>query len=357
MGAEGSRASSLLYHRQSPSAVLSIEAVGRRAGWPLVPNHPLAAAPPRAAELSAGGAVAGRSVVAGNANVTHLLVGRRRADESPLYRNAVGDELVYVQTAGRAETSFGRLAVGAGDYVVIPAARRTGGSLDGAPSELLVLEAAGHVDVPDALPRRRRASSGGRAVLRARHPRPAGRRTSADDGPTTAGRWCAPGRPHPAPIATTRSTSSAGTAASTRGRSRSATSSRSPAAIHQPPPVHQTFAGPGFVVCSFVPRPVRLRPRRGEGPVPPRQRRLRRGALLRRRRLHEPQGERHRRGVDHAAPGRVHPRTAARAAWRRASTRSRTEEVAVMVDTFDPLLLGPAGLATEDPDYWKSWSR
>jgi homogentisate 1,2-dioxygenase len=24
--------------------------------------------------------------------------------------------------------------------------------------------------------------------------------------------------------------------------------------IHQPPPVHQTFAGPGFVVCSFVPR-------------------------------------------------------------------------------------------------------
>ena len=24
--------------------------------------------------------------------------------------------------------------------------------------------------------------------------------------------------------------------------------------IHQPPPVHQTFAGPSFVVCSFVPR-------------------------------------------------------------------------------------------------------
>ena len=26
--------------------------------------------------------------------------------------------------------------------------------------------------------------------------------------------------------------------------------------VHQPPPVHQTFAGPGFVVCSFVPRPL-----------------------------------------------------------------------------------------------------
>ena len=35
----------------------------------------------------------------------------------------------------------------------------------------------------------------------------------------------------------------------------------------------------------------------------------------------------------------------------------RTDEVAVMVDTFDPLLLAPAALATEDPDYWRSWAR
>jgi homogentisate 1,2-dioxygenase len=37
--------------------------------------------------------------------------------------------------------------------------------------------------------------------------------------------------------------------------------------------------------------------------------------------------------------------------------QDRTEEVAVMVDTFDPLLLAPDALATEDPDYWRSWSR
>ena len=30
--------------------------------------------------------------------------------------------------------------------------------------------------------------------------------------------------------------------------------------LHQPPPVHQTFAGPGFVVCSFVPRPFDFHP-------------------------------------------------------------------------------------------------
>ena len=31
-------------------------------------------------------------------------------------------------------------------------------------------------------------------------------------------------------------------------------------AIHQPPVVHQTFAGPNFTVCSFVPRPYDFRP-------------------------------------------------------------------------------------------------
>ena len=53
--------------------------------------------------------------------------------------------------------------------------------------------------------------------------------------------------------------------------------------IHQPPPVHQTFAGPGFVVCSFVPRPYDFDPHVGQGAVPPRQRRLRRSPVLRRR--------------------------------------------------------------------------
>ena len=46
----------------------------------------------------------------------------------------------------------------------------------------------------------------------------------------------------------------------TRSRCRSTTSSPSSGRIHQPPPVHQTFAGPGFVVCSFVPRPYDFGP-------------------------------------------------------------------------------------------------
>ena len=30
--------------------------------------------------------------------------------------------------------------------------------------------------------------------------------------------------------------------------------------VHQPPPVHQTFQGPNFVICSFVPRKVDYHP-------------------------------------------------------------------------------------------------
>ena len=51
--------------------------------------------------------------------------------------------------------------------------------------------------------------------------------------------------------------------------------------IHQPPPVHQTFEGDGFVVCSFCPRPYDFDPERRARAVQPQQRRLGRGAVLR----------------------------------------------------------------------------
>jgi homogentisate 1,2-dioxygenase len=47
------------------------------------------------------------------------------------------------------------------------------------------------------------------------------------------------------------------------------------------------------------------------------------------------------------------------AAWEAAPSRvgQRTEETAVMLDTFKPLALGPAALATERTDYVLSWNR
>ena len=80
--------------------------------------------------------------------------------------------------------------------------------------------------------------------------------------------------------------------------------------------------------------PLRLRPERGEGAVPPRQRRLRRGAVLRRRRLHEPSRLGHRRRARSActrpasstarsrAASSARSTRSARASWRSCSTRS-----------------------------------
>ena len=50
--------------------------------------------------------------------------------------------------------------------------------------------------------------------------------------------------------------------------------------VHQPPPVHQTFEGDGFVVCSFCPRPFDFRSGSGARAVQPQQRGLGRGDLL-----------------------------------------------------------------------------
>ena len=64
------------------------------------------------------------------------------------------------------------------------------------------------------------------------------------------------------------------------------------------------------------------------------------------RRLHEPRRVRHRRRVDLAPPGRVRARSAARHRSRACIGRGRTEEVAVMVDTFRPL--GVTDVGAED---------
>jgi len=74
----------------------------------------------RTHELAVGGdLVTGRRLLVANDDVRILYAA---ADlPSALYRNAIGDELVYIED-GQAvlESVFGALAVGAGDYVVIP---------------------------------------------------------------------------------------------------------------------------------------------------------------------------------------------------------------------------------------------
>src|SRR5512144_2144974 len=126
MGEEGfSSDSSLLYHRGVPSAIVDSQ-VWELPDLCVTPNHPLKPRHLRLhglfpAETSGVDAVQGRRLVLGNGDVRISYV---VADVvSPYYRNAVGDECVYVeQGSGTVETVFGALSFRAGDYVVVPRA-------------------------------------------------------------------------------------------------------------------------------------------------------------------------------------------------------------------------------------------
>lgn len=127
MGEEGfSSDSSLLYHRHIPSALVAARS------WELpdqhlTPNDPLVPMHLKlhdlftASESVTTDAVTGRRLILGNSDVriSYAVVGVT----SPLYRNAVGDECVYVEEgAATVETVFGSLEVSAGDYIIIPRA-------------------------------------------------------------------------------------------------------------------------------------------------------------------------------------------------------------------------------------------
>ena len=154
MGQEGfSSNSSLLYHRHSPSALTAIEPAEialpeATADVPLTPRH---IRTPALAVVPGADLVTGRTVLLANDDVEVAWVDATA--DSRLYRTATGDELVFVQHGlGRLDSVFGRLDVGPGDYVVVPASTThrwlvTGDTGLGA----LVIASRGHVAPPAAL--------------------------------------------------------------------------------------------------------------------------------------------------------------------------------------------------------------
>ena len=355
MGVEGfSSDSALLYHRHLPTAITAAEAVDREPD-PLTPNHPLKPRHLRTHALKTGGDVVdGRQLLMANDDVRLSYVA---ADApSPLYRNAIGDEVVYVESgAARFESVYGALDVGQGDYVVIPTStthRWVGTGEE--PLRVLVIEASGHIAPP-----KRYLSNRGQFLenspycerdlrgpdepllveeedvdVLVRHRTGLTRFTYAHHPFDVVG-WDGHLYPYAFNIADFEPIT---------GR------------IHQPPPVHQTFEGPNFVVCSFVPRKFDYHP---EGiPAPYNHANVdsdemlfyvggdfmsRKGAGIELGSI-----SLHPSGFTHGPqPGSVEASIG----------KEATDELAVMVDTFRPLHLGPAALASEDDQYAWTWAR
>ncbi|MPZ89020.1 MAG: homogentisate 1,2-dioxygenase [Nitriliruptorales bacterium] len=357
-GEEGfSSDSSLLYHERIPTAITAADAVETEpdALWP---NHPLKPRHFRMHELKTGGdLVSGRQAVLANDDVRLSYVAADAA--SPLYRNAIGDEIVYIESGrGVLESVYGGLEVEPGDYLVVPASTThrwvpEPDSDDGALLRALVIEAGGHVGPPSRYLSQRgqflehapycerdlrapeqplMAEDPGEAQVLVRHRHGLTRYTYAHHPFDVVG-WAGCLYPYAFNIRDFEPIT---------GR------------IHQPPPVHQTFAGPNFAVCSFVPRKFDYHPL--SIPAPYNHANVDSDELLfyvggdfmSRKGAGIGLGSMslHPAGFTHGPqPGSVEASIG----------KEDTDEWAVMVDAFRPLHLGPGARAGEEDTYAWSW--
>ena len=266
MGEEGfSSDSSLLYHRHIPSGI-----VGAR-HWELpdqtlTPNEPLLPRHLKPHDLfseesaATADAVTGRQLLLGNGDVrlSYAQVGTT----SPLYKNAIGDECVYVERGSAlVETQFGALEASEGDYVIIPRATIHRWVLrEGESARLYFIEASSHIGPPkrflsrygqflEHAPYCERDLRGPTQPLlveeqdvdvyikhRGRGPSGiTGTIHTVPEHPFDVVGWDGCLYPYTFNI-----------------RDYMPITGK----VHQPPPAHQVFEGHNFVVCNFVPRKV-----------------------------------------------------------------------------------------------------
>lgn len=123
--------------------------------------------------------------------------------------------------------------------------------------------------------------------------------------------------------------------------------------VHQPPPVHQTFEGHNYVVCSFVPRLYDYHP--DAVPAPYNHSNIDSdevlyyvdGDFMSRKNVTRGMITLHPGGIPHGPhPGAVEKSLGAK----------ETKELAVMVDTFHPLQLTEEALQIENENYTMSWA-
>ena len=124
--------------------------------------------------------------------------------------------------------------------------------------------------------------------------------------------------------------------------------------IHQPPPVHQTFMSKNFVICSFVPRLFDFHPDSIPAPYPHSNVDsdelifYSRGDFMSRKGINKESITLHPMGLPHGPqPGK----------YEESIGKKKTDELAVMIDTFKPLYLTKDAVLIEDTSYPMSWNK
>ena len=342
---------SLLYHIYPPTTILSVKRFAETA-YHVDPDPTLKHRHFKTALLKEGGSpTLDRVPVLFNDDCA-ILFARPTVNDTHFYRNAQCDEVVYVsQGSGVLESQFGDLRYREGDYLVIHRGIMHRFQLDPVPHRFLIIESKGYVRTPT-----RYRNAYGQIVEGAPYSErdfriPTELKTHDERGefqilvkqhhglnefildhhPFDVVGW--DGMFYPwafnihdfEPIV---------------GR------------IHQPPPVHQTFQGDGFVICSFCPRPYDFDPE--AVPAPYNHSNVDSDEVLyyassefmSRKGIEYGSITLHPDGIPHGPhPGRMEASIGAKA----------TNELAVMVDTFRPHKTAREALPIEDPKYYRSW--
>jgi homogentisate 1,2-dioxygenase len=354
MGHEGfTGTSALLYHIHPPTTVKSVRRLCETK-LEADPDATLRHRHFRTARATKGGSpTLNRIPMLFNADIAMSYVEPDRED-AHFYRNAQADELVYVASGGGVlESVFGDLPFGDGDYLVIHRGilHRYGFDAAKGAVKLLVMESRGHVRWP-----KRYRNEFGQLKEGApyserdmRRPLVLNSHDERGDFPLIVKQYDGLNEMildhHPfdvvgwdgyfypwafnirdfEPIV---------------GR------------VHQPPPVHQTFEGDGFVVCSFCPRPYDFDP--NAVPAPYNHSNVDSDEVLyyassefmSRKGIEFGSITHHPDGIPHGPhPGRAEASIGAK----------ETTELAVMMDSFRPLKVAKAAMAFEDPSYHLSW--
>ncbi|HEY3781278.1 MAG TPA: homogentisate 1,2-dioxygenase [Fimbriimonadaceae bacterium] len=342
---------STLYHIHLPTEVSGWEDRGE-AIPKFLDDEPLRHRHLKTAQLKpCGDAIDGRVPLMGNQDV--IWSQANVADQMDYYyKNSEGDELLFIHDgSGKMESLFGSVQFKPGDYLVIPRGTIYKLNFDSLPVKMIAIVSHGPIEVP-----KRYRNEYGQLLEHAPY-------TERDIRP-------------PQTLETHDEEGEFKVLIAARGRLTMYTYPHHPldvvgwdgfvfpyafnindfspivGKLHMPPPTHQTFQGHNFVVCSFCPRMLDFHP--DAVPIPYNHSNVDSDEVM--YYVNDKYGARkgieigsitlHPLGIPHGPqPGTVEKSLGA----------TKTEELAVMLDTFHPLKLTKAAIGIEDDDYWKSW--
>jgi homogentisate 1,2-dioxygenase len=345
---------SILYHKNPPTQVKQVQ-TPVSFGFTLAPEYPLKHTHLKTSVIETTGKdyLEARKTLMANHDVALSICNPTGKTMDYFYKNGESDEVLFVHDGGGYLISqFGRLRFEQGDYVVIPRTTIYKLEFDSSPVRLLIIESAGPIETV-----KRYRNELGQLLEHSpyceRDIRPPSALTIDDTrgeylvkikkggylhqyvyafSPLDVVGWDGFLYPYALSIHDFEPIT---------GR------------IHQPPPVHQTFQANNFVICSFVPRLFDYHPL--SIPAPYNHSNIDsdevlyyvEGNFMSRKGIERASFTLHPGGLPHGPhPGTVEASIGAK----------KTDELAVMIDTFRPLVLTKDALPYVDDNYPMSWN-